>query len=267
MRVDRLYFCNMPNTNSPPTRSLRSNSNTNTNTTEHESTEQQASVSKDELKTELKEFTDEIVGFFKSEFKNISNQLEALTVRIKTFESNVSEIKTEQARQAAELNELKETVHKINASEIAGEVEDRIRRKNNVILTGVDELYSGNTKEKREHDEKKVKEILNELDLSTTKVKEVVRIGRQQAGVNRIMRVSLVDEDSRKNVLRNAKNLRSNTKYKKTYINPDRTPYEQKLFKACYLEFKERRSKGEDVIIYRGEIVRREAVTNSQDFQ
>lgn len=258
----------MPNKNSPQPRSLRSNSNSNTDTnTCHENTESQASVSKESLKNELKEFTDEIISFIKSEFKNISHQLEALNARIETFETNVSEIRAEQTRQATELNELKETVNKINASEIIGEVQDRMRRKNNIIVTGVDELFSGNISEKQQHDEAKVNDILSELDVASIKVNDVMRIGRQKTGVNRIVRVTLVDENSKKSILRKAKNLRSNTKFKNIYINPDRTPHEQKLFKACYLEFKERKNKGEDVIIYRGEVVRREAVNTSQDFQ
>ena len=72
-----------------------------------------------------------------------------------------------------------------------------------------------------------------------------------------MIRVTMGDESSRMQVLRNAKSLRSFPAYGKVFINPDRAPKEQMQFKASYREFKERKQNGEDVVFYRGKVVDR----------
>jgi len=125
------------------------------------------------------------------------------------------------------------------------------------MITGMQEIETGRVQDRIIHDEEAVEKVLTHLDLPELRVIKVTRIGKHEAGKSRMMRVTMRDEFSRMQVLRNAKSLRSFPAYSKVFINPDRTPKEQMQFKASYREFKERKQNGEDVIFYRGKSVER----------
>ena len=73
----------------------------------------------------------------------------------------------------------------------------------------------------------------------------------------RLLRVVLRDEDDAKTILYNAKKLRDMPQHSKIFINPDLTPYQQKLNKTLRDELKRTRASGEDVIIRGGKVVPR----------
>ena len=248
----------MPNTDGDKhsTRTTRSNSIPNTIT--HSS---QPNLSYQVSKDDFNNFKDDIVNLFKSEFTKVTNAFQRLETRIDKFEAAINDIhvRTEQERQASELKDLKEKIEKVDSLELIGEIEDRLRKKNNVILAGVEELQSGKLSERKEQDQQKVTDIFQELEMEP-EFDELVRIGRQQEGKDRLLRITLDDDKSKREILRKAKLLRSNADFKNVFINPDRTRQEQALFKTCYRQLQERRKNGEDVIIYRGKVVERESL-------
>ena len=251
----------MPNTDGDTSSIRTTRSNSISNSSQNSRLNPSDQVSKDDFRN----FKDEIVTLFKSEFTMVTNAFQSLEARIDKFETAITEIRTEQERQASELKDLKDKLEKVDSLELISEIEDGLRRKNNVILAGVDELQSGKLSERKEHDEQIVTEIFEDLEMAP-RFDEVVRIGRQQEGKGRLLRVTLDDEKSRREILRKAKLLRSNADFKNVYINPDRTRQEQALFKACYREHQERRKNGEDVIISRGKVVKRESLKKNQNF-
>ena len=90
----------------------------------------------------------------------------------------------------------------------------------------------------------------------------VHRIGKQGEKRSRLLKVKCKDSESRNRVLRHAKELRKNIKYKNVFINPDRTPLEQRLFKALLQELRERKDSNENVVIFHDRIVNRREIKN-----
>lgn len=250
----------MPNT--PLERSTRSNSSLNMSGTK-------TSTSEAASKNDLKDLKDDIAKIFKSEIKVVTNKLQTLEEKIQSFEASIIAIKTEQERHALQLKTLKEELEKVRShsgqmsqNEIFEELEERLRRRNSFMVSGISELESGELAERRTHDEVEVTKILGTLDISDFKVAEVRRVGKQREGRPRLTRVTVQDENSRMKILRNAKSLRSSSAFKNIFINPDRTPKEQMRFKELHRELQERRKNGEDVILYRGNVVTRRSMTN-----
>ena len=152
----------MPNTDGDThiTRTTRSNSTQNNTQISQPITSDH--VSKDDFKS----FKDDIVSLFKSEFTKITNAFERLEDRIDQFETAMTVIRTEQLRQASEIKDLKkrlEKVDSVDSVDLISEIEDRLRRKCNVIVASVDELRSGRLSERREHDDQRLTEIFQEL--------------------------------------------------------------------------------------------------------
>lgn len=216
---------------------------------------------------DLKDLKDDIIKTFKSEIKAITNKLQSLEHKIQTFEASITSIKSEQKIHATEIQNLKEKMESISSDtkhihsdEIIGEIEERIRRKRNVIIVGVNELESGTVPERQLHDRMQVKNILEDMNLSGLQTAEIIRIGRLQSGRGRLLRVTLEDEPSKTQMLRNAKFLRSSSRFKNVYVNPDRTPKEQMTFKANLQELQERRRRGEDAVLYRGRVTASDSI-------
>lgn len=252
----------MPNT--PKERLTRSNSVQNTagmrpNLPEHVT------------KHDLRELRDDIIKIFKTEIKTITTKLQTLEEKIKSFETSIISIQEKQESHACQIKSLKEEVNKIssgsasgNANEIFFEVEERLRRRKNIVVAGIGELESGSVSERQTHDETEVNNILNALNIDGNTATDVRRVGRQRIGRTRLTRVTLDDESSRMKILRNAKSLRSISPYKRIFLNPDRTPMEQLHHRTTFREFQERKKDGEDVIMYRGKVILR---TNFKNFR
>ena len=72
------------------------------------------------------------------------------------------------------------------------------------------------------------------------------------------MRVVCVDAANKFEILRNSKCLRDSDEFKGIYINPDQTQLQRMEAYNLRQELKQRRAAGEDVLIRRGEIVKKE---------
>ena len=69
-------------------------------------------------------------------------------------------------------------------------------------------------------------------------------------GRSRLLKISVKEEESKMQILRNAKLLKSSLHYKYVFVGPDRTPREQTEYRDLLRELKEKREKGEDVVLY-----------------
>jgi hypothetical protein len=90
----------------------------------------------------------------------------------------------------------------------------------------------------------------------------VHRIGKPGGTRPRLLKVRCKDSEFRNHLLRRAKELRKNHKYKGIFINPDRTPIEQRRYKELLEELKERKDSKEDVVIFRNRVVPRRKISN-----
>jgi cell division septum initiation protein DivIVA len=144
------------------------------------------------------------------------------------------------------------------------ELEQRIRRKGNIIISGVSERPNGTLEEKREHDKEAVDSILKEMEADDCTFEKCYRIGQPKSNGVRLLRVIGFDEDERNKILRKAKSLRNKESFRGIYVNPDLTPIQQREAKKMRDELKERRKNGEEVVIYRGKITEKSEIKNFQ---
>ncbi len=151
------------------------------------------------------------------------------------------------------------------------EMEDRERRKNNIVVHNVAESTDTGAEARKSYDEDLVKKLFKEhlnvdvkLKLDNNQKPMIRRLGKKTEGKSRSLKVTLLPGDVPK-VLKNAKNLSlsSDENIKKIVVKPDITPMqreeEQKLVKEKNEKNKEALTKNEpaDWIIQRWKVVRR----------
>lgn len=244
---------------------LRSGSNPNT-----PSSSRMEFVTNTEIRTMLDNLKDDIIRSFTGLFESLDKKLDSLERRIDNLENKLAPLQAEQEKQATELACMKGEIEQIKhytTHELMSEFQERQRRNKNVVLTGVIEAAGGHPPERQAHDMHEVEKIFETMGLPNAAIKDTTRIGRSLSGRARLLRVALYDEELKVRILKNARLLRSNAKYKQVFVNPDRTPSEQAHFSDMWKKLKEMKSRGRDVVIYRGKIVERDSIRQQQNFR
>lgn len=214
-------------------------------------------VTLSDMKNLMDNMKTEVVTVLKSDLEVISSKLSHLIKRIDELEKRNTELELRCTNLEKKSNE--------STTFLLDEVEDRLRRKKSLVISGVPEQSKGTSESRGEADENTVESLLMELcELPETRILRCHRIGRQQ-DKDRLIRVVLTDEDDVKKVLRKAKLLRDlSPSYERIYINPDLTPFQREISKKLRDEVKRRHALGEEVIIRGGKIVPR---IRPQNFQ
>jgi hypothetical protein len=109
------------------------------------------------------------------------------------------------------------------------ELNEREKRKKNVIIYGVPESSKEVLTEKRAEDEQIIKGVLDSIGKSEIKPVYSRRLRSKDASKPGPILVELSDASLRNPVLLAARNLRSNENYKTVYISPDLTEAERQL--------------------------------------
>ena len=129
----------------------------------------------------------------------------------------------------AELQSLRNDHEKLRAShdqcleDTIKEISDRKKRRDNIVISGVQEQESGSLDERREHNTEIVQSIFKSLDSSRDfDVISVQRIGRLNPARPRLLKVELNDVNQKNEILKKAKKLRKSA-WDSVYINPDYT--------------------------------------------
>jgi hypothetical protein len=162
------------------------------------------------------------------------------------------------------LDEMKYEIHQ----GIHDEIQDRIRRGKNVLISGISEHINGNVEERHKKDLKQVEAPFQTLHVDLKGAPRVSRIGKIKPNSHRLIRVTLSCEEEVSQLLRSAKSLRSHNEFKKVFLNPDRTPAQQLKFADLLRELRARRDLGEEVVIFRGKVIAKEILErgNHQNF-
>ena len=122
----------------------------------------------------------------------------------------------------------------------------------NLVFSGIEELASGDTDDRRSHDEAAVNDISKELSVGIVDGFKTMRIGRPGDSKPRLLKAVFTSLGDRNALLRKGKSLRTSSKYKQVFINPDLTALQRHSNKQLRAELKRRREAGERVKI-RGE--------------
>ena len=123
-------------------------------------------------------------------------------------------------------------------------------RKNNLIVSGVP-MVSGDLEARKEADRAFLVKLHDCLDVKEPNVEDFRRIGRP--GHQQLLRVRYRERATRISVLRKARTLR----YSEVFKNADLTLLQQNEQRKLRQELQQRRQDGENVIIFRNNVIDR----------
>ena len=190
-------------------------------------------------------------------YKSLETDTKTLKQEMHTVQSDIAEIKT-----------LCKTAAKKEVNQIMDDTKEIERRKMNLVVFGLAEPDPPSDDNTEWDNNEKIAvdtEVMNNIivdDLGVplsprTGIIEVRRLGLKKPGTSRPLKVVFANLQTKREVLRNAKKLRSSDSeaLRKVFINPDLTVKQKEADKVLREEMWERRSNGEHVIIHRNKIV------------
>lgn len=138
---------------------------------------------------------------------------------------------------------------------VDSELEERLGRRCNLVLHGVEEADStADADSRKAHDRDALASVLRSMNIpddpSTFRIR---RIGVPSSSKCRLLHVMCRDVSTRNAILRNRTLLR--TLDKKIFVQPDMTPMQQQAAKTLRAQLKLRRDSGENVVIRNNKIV------------
>ena len=234
----------MPDT-TPTTRATRSNSAT--------------AVTLQDIKALIESSENRVIAALKDEINDLKASVTSLRQQVGNLESQQRLLETKYDEVNEELVKLKRNQLLLQV-DLSHELDERVRRSQNFIIAGIPEAESTDTSE--EDDGEKCFEVLRKIGCDVDSVIQVRRIGRPNQERPRLLRVKCNSVLAKESALSCAKKLRSVPQFREVFINPDRTPMQQHLWKNLLLELRNRRKQGEDAIIFRNHVVRRGEAKN-----
>ena len=146
-----------------------------------------------------------------------------------------------------------------NREEIAGvldEIQDKEKRKLNIIIHNLPESTGDTHAVKRKGDEEKFTGMIKEGLKLVVKCANAFRIGKSVENRPRLLLITLTNVDDKMNILRSAAALRSTTEWDNVYITPDLTWQEREKARTLRQELARRKAAGEKFLqIRHGRIV------------
>ena len=215
-------------------------------------------ITLNDIKTLIEDLRTDVISTLKDEVNKLKDTISSLQLQVKSLEDKNRFLQWKFESFDAELQTLKEGPVDLMDS-ITAEVEDRTRRKCNIVIYGLPECSSDDPEET---DKTKCANIMTAVSCDIDGIVSVNRIGKPNETRPRLLKVQCKNLEFRNLLLRRAKELRKSARYKGIFINPDRTPIEQRQYKALLKELKERKDSNENVVIFRNRIVHRREVKN-----
>ena len=142
--------------------------------------------------------------------------------------------------------------------ETIAETTQRMQKRNNIIISNLPEQESGSFAERYEKDKEMVTNLLKEFKEESFIHTSVKRIGKKIGLRPRLIRVECSTSHAKTDILRAAKVLKNSSNYNHVYIRPDLTRRQQNEEHSLRSEMRKRRENGEDVVIHRGMVMKRD---------
>jgi len=233
----------MPNT--PAQRSTRSGSNAQ-------------SFTLNDIKALIDSSKSDVTNSVKLEMEKLRDMITPLLIRIgkleeqnQTLQSRINQLEEKQDKTTTVVSNGEEGSQEM----LIGEFEERHRRQDYLIFSGLPESNSGPITERKVHDQQAVRDVAHALGFQNFVPFELSRIGKINTHTPRLLRVRCPDRETKMTLLSTAKNLRDSWNFKRVYINPDLTRMQREKNKKLRTELKLRREKGEKLTIRGGQIV------------
>lgn len=208
------------------------------------------------------------VRSLKEEFEGFRKSFASLEAKVDRFESSLASLAKRQSECATEVKDIKTDLETLKQSQfnltanVLEEVEQRERRRNNIMIFGLPEQPSGSLSERQDHDIQSITNLLRDAGVSDVTPEQSRRIGRIVEGRPRPLKVKLENQETMHRILRCSKNLRDCSAYKEVFITSDATRMQQEEMKKLRLELRRRRELGEDVVIFNQQIRTKTSLTN-----
>lgn len=161
--------------------------------------------------------------------------------------------------------ESKDTIEYKDTEKNIKEIQERDKRKCNVVVFNVQESTDEDREVRIQYDSDKVQEIMTELKISTT-VANPVRLGPKttESKWPRPLRVTVENEEAKWKILKESKNLamKGKEQFKTIFCKKDMTPMERELDAQLRKKLLEARKHEEDTggqnkwIIWKGKVVK-----------
>lgn len=177
-----------------------------------------------------------------ADFKDQLKHLKTLTSVVDSMQKELETIKQRMSAGSAG-----DRMDAMDVERVIGEVVEREKRGNNIILFGMPELEGGTKNDQLEADGQMVAEIFRVLEVPSDDVVPV-RLGKFDASKHdrkRPVKVTLSDSASVIKVLRVAKKLKSSEQFRGVVLSKDKTPYQQQIYRGVRSELLQRKAAGE----------------------
>lgn len=189
---------------------------------------------------DIKSTTDLLI----SENRLLKSEIAELKSSKNIAEKNITEIKNDlqQLKLASDTNTHNQQDPPANTpSDIINEVQERLTRDKNIIISGLTESSSANINDKREHDRAEVAKIIQKAypEETAPKVVKMYRLGKVTASKPRLIKVGFESPLVPKTILKNR------TQIENVKIYSDQTPYQQKFMKDLKEDLRRRIENGE----------------------
>ncbi len=143
-------------------------------------------------------------------------------------------------------------------SELLQDMREAELRKNNVMIFGLEESHGELPEDRKKADVKKLEHLASKIGVKLNESMNAIRLGRIADRPRPIKLIGLSGE-TRNNLLGSAVRIRTLDKslgLDRVFIKPDLTPKQQLSSRILRSELKERRDRGERVVIRNGKITR-----------
>lgn len=196
---------------------------------------QDVSLIKDQV-MQIKSITDRLVeeqNKVRQELVSINNFNSETDNRIKSLEINIDTLKsdTNSNNQQTDYNNLISEIH------------ERSQREKNLIITGINEIFSKNTDERRNYDKSQINDVIRSIIPDCPAPIKVIRLGKYDSNKSRPIKVCFEEPSVPKLVLKNKSIIQE--KSIKVKIYSDQTPYQKRVMQSLKDELKNRTEAGE----------------------
>ena len=179
-------------------------------------------------------------------------KLDMLIELVSSLASRLDTLEKKQTRAETIDEKIEEMVDK-KLGEILEEKGEKEKRRKNIIIVNLSESQKTDSVERKEDEVKKVKELVDKIvTVSEGDLIDPVRLGKEGGNRPRPLRLTVRDENLKKEILSKAKNLNKDTPdpRKRIYINQDKTGKERERERELREERRRRMEKGEtDLVI------------------
>ncbi|KAJ3660015.1 hypothetical protein Zmor_011672 [Zophobas morio] len=192
-----------------------------------------------------------------SQFKDIKNLIATIT---SDFDTKLNNLKSQFEVQLMDLKKLIDqpkpdpsSKSNDNFEEVVFEVIERQKRKNNIVIFGLEEPIR-NDGEHTSNDQLEVLNILKEINPNCDgNSLKILRLGRFNKDNPRARPVKVIfnNEFDATYYLKNSKKIKNNARYKNCFVASDKTPRQLEYYKKLKQQLIERKTKGESNLTIR----------------